>query len=101
MLREALLQSEVEARLRGPVQHANNLESQLPAPAESPLSEEEETRYRRLMAKLHYGEETAIPEYEALLTEREKEYLDAYAIQQRWSKLWWDHNLYKVNNPYV
>lgn len=87
MLREALLQSEVEARLRGPVQQDKDIESQLPDTAESPLSEEEEIRYRRLLARLHYGEETAIPEYEALLTEGEKDYLDAYVVQQRWAQL--------------
>ena len=98
MLREALRQSEVEARLRGPVQHDKDIEIQLPDTAGPPLSEEEEIRYRRLLARLHYGKETAIPEYEALLTEGEKEYLDAYAIQQRWSKLWLDQNGCKLNN---
>jgi len=41
------------------------------------------------MAKLHYGEATAIPEYETLLTREEKDALDAFAINQRWAKLKW------------
>ena len=56
--------------------------------AGSVMTESEEIRYRRLMAMLHYGEATATPEYEALLTEGEREYLDAYLIQQRWAVLW-------------
>jgi hypothetical protein len=42
------------------------------------------------MAMLHYGKKTANPEYEALLTGGEKDYLDGYVVQQRWSQLWLD-----------
>jgi len=91
-LRESLLHAEVEARLRGPVQEPDEVESQLSAMAKPSLSEEEEIRYRRLMAMLHYGENTANPEHEALLTDGEKEYLDGYLIHQRWAKFWLERN---------
>ena len=91
-LRESLLQAEVEARLRGPVQQPDDLESRLFAMAVPPLSEDEEIRYRRLMAMLHYGKKTANPKYEALLTYGEKDYLDGYVVQQRWAQLWLDEH---------
>ena len=42
------------------------------------------------MAMLHYGKKTANPKYEVLLTYGEKDYLDGYVVQQRWSQLWLD-----------
>ena len=91
-LREELLRSESEARLRGPDQQADGLEWHHLGATVSSMTEEDEVKYRRIMAKLHYGEETAIPEYEALLTEGEKECLDAHVIQRRWAQLWFKEN---------
>ncbi len=49
------------------------------------VSDFDEIGYRRIMAKLHYGEPTANPEYESLLTEQERENLDGYLVQSRWA----------------
>ena len=86
-LREMLLQAETEARLRGPlpVDDPEWLPPSMPGPS---MTTEEEIRYGRMMAMLHYGEETANPQYETLLTVGEKDYLDAYVIQQRWVGMW-------------
>jgi hypothetical protein len=87
-LREELLRAETEARLHSPIQLTHDLNQPLMAAAPgSTMTREDEIRYRRTMAKLHYGETTANPEYEALLTKGEKDYLDAYLIQKRWAKL--------------
>ena len=67
-VRELLLQAETEARLRGPVA-LEDPEWLPPAMAASSMTAEEEIRYGRIMAMLHYGEETANPHYVALLTE--------------------------------
>jgi len=91
-LREKLLQSETEARLRGPDQQAEEPEQRQLATTGASMTEEDEIRYRRIMAKLHYGEATANLEYASHLTEGEKDYLDAYVIHQRWAKLWLERN---------
>jgi hypothetical protein len=52
------------------------------------MTQEDEVRYRRILAKLHYGEPTSKREYESLLTDEERGYLDSYVIQQRWSSVW-------------
>jgi hypothetical protein len=86
-LRKALLQAEADARLHGPCLVADDPDWRPSVSTGTRLSAEEEIRYRRIMAKLHYGEDTANPEYEALLTQDEKNYLDAFIIQDRWAKL--------------
>ena len=95
-LRENLLRSETEARLRGPDQQAEDPEQRLLATTGASMTAEDEIRYRRIMAMLHYGEETANSEYEALLTEGERDYLDVYVIQQRWAQLWSERNRSKL-----
>ena len=97
-LAQRLIQAEAEARLR-------DKQSELEEPAKCPsgslegtMTEIDMVRYRRIIAKLHYGEDTANPEYEALLTQGERDYLDAYVIQQRWGLFWarLDHDRYSA-----
>lgn len=87
-LAHLLVQAETEARLC-------DKQSELEEPAKCPsgslkgtMTEVDMIRYRRIMAKLHYGKDTANPEYEALLTQIERDHLDAYVIQQRWGQFW-------------
>lgn len=81
----SLFQAEIESRLRVPYTTAD-LPLQFPSDGTSGIVPDfDEFGYRRIMAKLHYGEPTANPEYEALLTEQEREYLDGYLIQSRWA----------------
>jgi hypothetical protein len=77
-LRNQLLHAEADARLHSTGSNVEDPIHGISASFVPQMTEEDEVRYRRVMAKLHYGEETAIPEYEALLTEGEKDYLDGY-----------------------
>lgn len=81
-LREMLLQAEADARLhpRQPPAEAPRWSHQ--EPSEGWMTMEDEVRYRRILAKLHYGEPTEIPEYEVLLTDREREHLDSYLLKK-------------------
>ena len=91
-VREALLRSETEVRLRGPHPPAVHPVKLQHTSTATSMNEEDELRFRRIMAILHYGEETANTEYEALLAEGEKDYLDGYIVQQRWAQLWIGRN---------
>ncbi len=98
-LREGLLQAETEARLRGPDRQSDEPEWQPSVTIGASMSDEDEVKYRRILAMLHYGEESAVPEYEALLTEGEKEYHDGYILQQRWAKVWAPQNRQIPSDP--
>ena len=43
--------------------------------------------YRMWLAKLNYSEKDADPQNEALLTQEERDNLDAYLVRKRWAKL--------------
>lgn len=87
-IRTELFRAEAEARWRGNDLQVEDPDWRPSVSTCSPMTEDEEIRYRRIMAKLHYGKETATPEYEAFLTQEERDHLDAYVIQQRWSEFW-------------
>jgi len=50
------------------------------------MTEADNTRYRRILAKLTYGEDDADPANLALLTALERDHLEAYVIQKRWGR---------------
>ena len=85
-IRESLFQAEIACRLKVPYA-TGDLPNRIPSDCNpGTVPDIDESGYRRIMAKLHYGEPTANPEYEAMLTDQEREYLDAYLIQSRWAE---------------
>jgi hypothetical protein len=84
-VREGLFQAEIEGRLRGPFTSPEFPHTSTFDITQARMTDIDEFRYRRIMAKLHYGEPTANPEYEALLTPQERNHLDAYLIHSRWA----------------
>ena len=87
-LREQLLQAEANARVKSPtVQDEAPMECR-PASIGSSMTEAEERHYHRIMAMLHFGEESANPDHEAFLAQAERDWLESYAIQRRWAKFW-------------
>lgn len=87
-LRNQLLKAEVDARMHRGGSPDDRLACSPSASTETWMTQEDEVRYRRILAKLHYGEPTNNREYERLLTDDERGYLDSYVIQQRWASVW-------------
>jgi hypothetical protein len=52
----------------------------------SGMSAEEERKYHRIRAMIQYGEKSENLADRKLLTEGERDYLDAYTISQRWAE---------------
>jgi len=87
-LRNQVLEAEVDARMHRGGSLADQSVCLPSASTETWMTQEDEVRYRRILAMLHYGEPTSNWEYESLLTDEERGYLDAYVIHQRWASIW-------------
>ena len=86
-LAERLIRAEIEGsqKTKQPIDEASLV---LDKNYVSWMTEDDMIRYRRILAKLHYGEKDADPQNEALLTQEERDNLDAYLIRKRWGQFW-------------
>ena len=66
---------------------AGNLAGCMPIDEAGPaISPEDNRKFRRILAMVHYGEPGEDLAGRELLSEGEREYLDAYALSERWAR---------------